>query len=295
MATNTWRSYQAAVKSLGCFRSEYGLPDIWPVPAEHLLHFIAYLSASKRSGSTARAYISAIATYHKLNNMPDNSKFFLIQKALSGMSRLTQHVDQRERQPVTVELLAEVIGALPQVCTNLYEASLFTALYTLAFFGFFRVSELVAASGTDRSNRALLLSDTLVAGDQSQMQILLRTSKTDKHGRGTRIDIQSVPKSILCPVAAMSNYLSKRPAVQGPLFIHFDHATLTKFQFQSVFKKALEATSFPVITKQYSSHSFRIGAATTAFLRGFTSEDICELGRWTSSAYKSYIRVPCLV
>ena len=39
----------------------------------------------------------------------------------------------------------------------------------------------------------------------------------------------------------------------------------------------------------WNGHSFRRGAATWAAEMGISEEQIQELGRWTSSAYRSYI------
>ena len=46
--------------------------------------------------------------------------------------------------------------------------------------------------------------------------------------------------------------------------------------------------------KNYKSHSFRIGAATTAWAKGFSEEQIQQMGRWNSEAFKKYIRIPLL-
>ena len=50
-------------------------------------------------------------------------------------------------------------------------------------------------------------------------------------------------------------------------------------------KVGLEASKF-------AGHSFRIGAATTAAARGVEDSLIKTLGRWESSAYLLYVRIP---
>lgn len=42
----------------------------------------------------------------------------------------------------------------------------------------------------------------------------------------------------------------------------------------------------------FSSHSFRVGAATVAARNGVPDHLIQALGRWTSNAYQAYIRTP---
>lgn len=48
--------------------------------------------------------------------------------------------------PVSFPLLWSLISALQQVSSSCYEASLFATAFGLAFFGAFRVGELIAPS-----------------------------------------------------------------------------------------------------------------------------------------------------
>jgi hypothetical protein len=41
-------------------------------------------------------------------------------------------------------------------------------------------------------------------------------------------------------------------------------------------------------------HRNRIGAATTAWAKGFSEEQIQQMGRWNSKAFKKFIRIPLL-
>ena len=46
------------------------------------------------------------------------------------------------------------------------------------------------------------------------------------------------------------------------------------------------------IPGNFSSHSFRIGAATVAARNGVPDHLIQSMGRWSSNAYQLYIRTP---
>ena len=251
------------------------------------MYYLSSLSLQGKSARTASSYIAALGTWHKLQDMQDPTQHFLVRKMLSGFSKEGRNKDTR--QPITGNTLHSILNVLHLVCSSSYETKLFIAAYTSAFFGFFRVSELVPNSAADTSNRSLSINDVNITDNAASMHVTLRYSKTDQAGIGTCIQIKAIPNSPLCPVAAMVNYLAARPLSSHYLFIHFDGKQLTRFQFQAVLQKAVAHLDLPHCN--YTSHSFRIGAATTAAMNGVDAETIKRYGRWASDCYLRYIRI----
>ena len=71
-------------------------------------------------------------------------------------------------------------------------------------------------------------------------------------------------------------------------FRHFGGEPLTSQHFSYKLKECIRLLGLP--SSNCSSHSFRIGAATSAAMAGMSDEQIKNMGRWRSSAFKQYIR-----
>jgi hypothetical protein len=71
-----------------------------------------------------------------------------------------------------------------------------------------------------------------------------------------------------------------------------DNAPITRSFFNSQLQLSLKFAGLNL--KNCKTHSFRIGAATTAWAKGFSEEQIQQMGRWNSKAFKKYIRIPLL-
>ena len=113
-------------------------------------------------------------------------------------------------------------------------------------------------------------------------------SKTDQFGKGCFV-VFALFDSCLRPVTALMSYLRLRGGEADPLFIFADKSPLTKVKLFTHLRKLLSAAGWQ---GNYSLHSFRVGAATTAASLGFPDHLIKALGRWSSDAYKVYIKLP---
>lgn len=91
-------------------------------------------------------------------------------------------------------------------------------------------------------------------------------------------------------MAAVREYLAVQPASPGYFLIHADFGPLTKFQIDCIMAASLARAGLACPHKKYSSHSFRIGAATAVYKVGMGPEGIKKVGSWQLQCFQRYIR-----
>ncbi len=159
----------------------------------------------------------------------------------------------------------------------------------LGFFGFLRCSETAITSKFNPKIHPTI-SDLSVL-DSETISFLIKQSKTDQARKGHFIYIFNLPSSIQ-PYQTVLAYIQSRNSQAKspiePLFLDDSNKPVTRFWFQKHLKSVLQQSGIPA--DNYSSHSFRIGAATSAAQKGLSKYQIQALGRWSSDAFKSYIR-----
>ncbi len=291
LAESTWVTYERAIDRFIRFRSQHTLVNMWPVSVGHIAAFIAYLMIQGLAASSVCTYISAISFVHKLNNWEDPTSRFIITKMKEGCKRLKSSQDSR--LPITFQILKQLMGILPSVCRSNYMVRLYRAAFSSAFFGFLRVSEFTCPRGKVDITGALCFGDISIVPGGGFLSLQLRRSKTDQTGHSSFIQIARYADEEVCPVRAMANYLEVRPPLGGLLFRFYGGDPLTAQTFNKVVKDAIRALGLP--SSRFSSHSFRIGAATSAAICGIPEDQIKVMGRWRSAAYRSYIRPKHLI
>ena len=193
----------------------------------------------------------------------------------------------RVRLPISPSLLRKIKN-----CSNDQDFLMLWAACCLAFFGFLRVGEMVAPSDTEFDPGANLSVGDLAVDHKtspSMIRVTIKQSKTDPFRKGVDLFLGKSGAD-LCPVTAILNYLVVRKMAPGPLFVYRDGWYLTRQRFVMAVRDALQSAG--VDQSKYCGHSFRIGAATTAASRGMEDSIIKTLGRWESTAYLQYVRIP---
>jgi integrase len=289
VAPKTLQSYQQAQLSFQAFRETLGYDQTQGADTEQVAEFIAWLSLQGKAAATISSYVAGISFWHKMQLLRDPTRNFLIAKLVSALRRGRTTSDPR--QPVTGQILRKLIGALPTVTKSQYETILYRTSFILAFFGFLRLDEFTCQSAR-KSCVGLHTNDVVILPTgglgKHMVKITLRRSKNNQYGPPQHVYIQAIHGSTLCPVRAVNSYIAVRPANCTPFFAHFDTSALTRHQFQAVLRRCTAAAGLDV--NKFTSHSFRIGAATAMAAAGISPAVIQASGRWRSTAYKRYIR-----
>ena len=289
LAPSTWRTYAAALKKFHCFCKKYNIASPFPVTEYLLCCFLAFLADQGLAPQTGTAYLAAVRSMQISLGLPDprdSSSLPVLKRVQAGIkrARLARNTPPKVRLPITAPVLERIRAALNS--SSHPQKVLIWTVACVAFFG---------SSGwlSEEYNPAVSLSWGDVAVDNQEKptmaKIHLKKSKCDQFGSGADI-VMGWTHTPLCPVAAVLSFCAIRQARLGPFFQDVEGKILTKSQFVKEIRDVLASLGLP--QHQYTGHSFRIGAATSAALAGFEDSTIQMLGRWHSAAFLQYVRTP---
>lgn len=288
LAPSTKRSYRKSWDKLknywGCTYPQQ--PHLClPISSMDIALFMVHLRREGLSPASIATCVSAISYVHKLLGIPDPAATFLVRKTLVSLQKTTAPVDSR--LPITLPLLQKLLRALDFVVTLAYHRSLFKSIMSTAFFGLFRMGELLVTNDPDK---VVQLGQITIKS--TGLSVKIKDFKHNSTARTFKILLAKQPNREICPHSLMAQYLLARGTQHGPLFTFPAMKGVPRRIFDDHLRKVL--TVCGLNTSAYKGHSFRIGGASLAAEKGFSDAKIRLLGRWKSDAFKKYIRNPHL-
>ena len=181
--------------------------------------------------------------------------------------------------------LSKLLGAQDFTVPGKHHRVLYKAMFCLPFHAFLRIGEMTVQSA-NAPNPDLLQWKQLEIKD-TPLPVTFIHFKHSK-GKPLTLTIKGTTSLQDCLLQIMKAYLSVRGATAGPLFLYCPSVPVTRAKFNEQLRGALKFCHF--CPKQFKSHSFRIGAATTAAAQGMSDSQIRSLGRWSSEAFMKCIR-----
>jgi len=291
LASSSRSSYASGQKKFYQFCTQLGKihPSGSPCPVDEwtLCLFTTFLANTEQL-STIKVYLPAVHSLHIDQGFPDPFVDCLrLQRVLRGVKR-TQGNPSSQRLPITDDVMAVIFTALD---VNGPDHCMFWAACCLAYFGFLRSAEFTVPNlASFAPSIHLGVADISVDSHSSPscLHIRIKASKMDLFRKGCFVHIGrgSFP---LCAVQSLWSYLMIRGNTSDPLFLFQDGRPLSRSLLTAWFCRILSSAG---IHGNFSSYSFRIGAATVAARNSIPDHQIQALGRWSSSASLSYIRTP---
>lgn len=280
LARSSNASYDAALRSWLNFSKLHEF-DIEP-NADTLSFYIAYESfyIEPRSIDT---YLSGII--NKLEpHFPNVRKLRshqVVKRTLAGCMRLRSSPVIRKR-PMLISELKSIITSLKSSAQ--IDDLLFVALVTSGFFGLHRLGELTQPDNLSIRDWRRNIRRTSLLLFEDRYEYMLPTSKADRQFHGNVVVIQKLQED-WDPHSIMRRYVRARDTLfpMNPwLWITSDGSIPSR----SWVLKRLRVFLGPSI----SGHSIRSGGATFLALNKVPDERIQAIGRWSSDAWKIYIR-----
>ena len=286
IAPSTLRTYLVGQASYARFCQSFNLCR-FPLLESTLRLFVTFLARSL-SYASIKTYLAAVRYKNiELGFAADLQNMQLLNLLLRGVKRSKGEHIRPLRLPITLPLLKVLKESLRRASYAENDKVMLLAASTTAFFGFLRSAEFCCVSSTFFNPSSTLLVSN-VSSEAEIFIVNIKVSKVDPFRRGHSIRLAPSGTSV-CPVRALSKHLLNCRDASKPLFMFADGKYLTRELLTHTVQSLLQGTPH---TGHYTSHSFRIGAATTAAAAHIPDWLIKILGRWSSNCYERYIRTP---
>ena len=282
----------------------------WPEACMTIL-LVSFTIGRALAPRTVSSYLSAVKKY--LENEGVDTKFFknsqYIRNTKQGLT-LAYRVETNKtsldaaRLPITADMIILYYKITAPRQPTLQQRALFVAQLT-GFTMVARVSEYLYTSKsehwltTDRVQFEMPDGTTIPAHHAHKhasttpiaVHIHIRTRKNDQKGRGHTLHFHRANQTDkYCYVSEMwAHATCARPIAKGPFFaIPSENWTLKAPQLSLHLKNM--ATHFGIDSSRVSTHSLRIGGASTLAAAGLTDSEIMRIGAWRSATFLTYIR-----
>ena len=250
--------------------------DLDPTPST-LSRYIAYTSRHIASGpkylTGARHYLKQL--YPHFDESRSNP---LVQATIRGSKKV--RADPVKRKP---PLQISHILLFYERRLNSYNDLLFAVIISCAFYGCHRIGELTIPNQKSLFDWRKVIKRSSLKFEQGRAGYRLPYHKSDPFYQGT--DILHSLQQAANPVSLLKDYCSARDKLHGArpaLFICENGSLPSRAWFESKF--------YAIVGKDFGGHSCRAGGAIYYARLGLDESIIMALGRWSSTAWKIYIR-----
>jgi len=278
--TSSFGAYTSALNAYLTFCNIHNLPVD---PTQDTLSFFVVFLSSYIKPDSVNSYLSGICRQLEpfFPEIRRNRNSMLVSRTMTGcMRRFGSAVDRKS--PLSHANLLFVLDSM--VSAPSHDELLFAAIILTAFYALMRLGELVFPDKRDHRNYRKLSLRHSVSVLPSQYSFFLPYHKGDRFFEGNTIVVQK-NETPTNPYHHFLAYLASRDSrfpLHPELWLTSRGSVPTRHWFISRLR-----TFFP---KNIAGHSLRSGGATSLAEGGADLDTIQAVGRWSSNAFRIYIR-----
>ena len=302
LAENTKSQYRTAVKHIERIQTDLNIDMSLPFTIGKTLNYVGYLLDDRScSSKTVAQYLSGVRMLHLCNGMDVAALrppiINLILKGREHWENIQETLKNKpKRVPVTISVMKYLKRILTETKMNDEKKIRLWLICCLLWNGSLRVHELLSRNRdsfdpitTLRCEDIELVSFFDGGVKKSLLRIHLKSPKERRVGTGVKLEIFS-NGTFCCPIRAWGKWSKMVTLEPGlPLFRegpkYFTGRDFNKL-LTGLTKDITDGTDGVI-----KPHSFRSGVATEMGLRGFSDSEIQQQGRWTSQAFKAYLKL----
>ena len=312
VSVGTWSGYTTACRNLERCSSALGVAMGLPLSETQVMLYAGYLLwIRKVKPETVEGYLSGLRMAHWAKGWrPPTLRTPLLNQLLSGAKNIRQLSGAEEGKPyrkaMTIPLMLLMRLRIAESGWSLHKKTMVWAIAVAAFFGSFRIGELLPKFVRHFDSLFTLLGKNVVflklpmekGTWASVVRVHVKSPKVNRVGRGDDIEVFEMTDTRFCPIKALLKYVDSMEAGDLvdpglPFFRKETGANYTKDNFNSDLKELLKH-DLDYAVEGIWAHSFRAGISSHMARWGFGEDDIKGWGRWSSDAYKRYIKLPTL-
>lgn len=219
---------------------------------------------------------------HIFPEFDQNRSHPLVQAAIRGSMKIRGSNVSR-KLPLRLHHLSTFLAMARK--SKLYDDLLFISMLSACFFACHRSGEVVISDDETLFDWRKVIKRSSLVVSEGRVAYRLPYHKADRFYHGSDILFTRFHAVDACPVLLLAEYVRLRDTIHGArsaLFLREGGSLPTRRWFI--------AKLHQVVNHDYGGHSARAGGATFYASLGLSEDIIQALGRWSSEAWRIYIR-----
>jgi hypothetical protein len=212
IAAGTWDKYRSAFNKYVKYCTEHSIQLAWPILNTNVNGFVLWcLSTDKLAPETVKSYIFALSHLQQIlgfGKIPFSQNPIAKLLVKGAQNWKTTHEPQQKRDTITLPRLRKIFETINRSSWSAFNKTAIWCLCLTAFYGSFRLGELMAKKQNKFDKTTTLLAKNVKYDDINDLWTIWIKSPKTGNKQGENVYLFPVPRKDFCPVEALKKYIN---------------------------------------------------------------------------------------